>query len=163
MRLNIAIDGPVGAGKSSIADAVAQRLGILHLDTGAMYRALGLKALMTGTDLQDENAVTELCEKLDLDVLRNNIVTAETLKDDIQKVQDYYETKLSPAINYLFSLGAPVPKELAGIKNVYPYFIVLDKATKAEMQSLLDQTDKQKYFEFDNDKYDVLRDRKSVV
>lgn len=89
--------------------------------------------------------------------LRNNIVTAETLKDDIQKVQDYYETKLSPAINYLFSLGAPVPKELAGIKNVYPYFIVLDKATKAEMQSLLDQTDKQKYFEFDNDKYDVLR------
>ncbi len=68
MRLNIAIDGPVGAGKSSIADAVAQRLGILHLDTGAMYRALGLKALMTGTDLQDENAVTELCEKLDLDV-----------------------------------------------------------------------------------------------
>ena len=51
MRLNIAIDGPVGAGKSSIADAVAQRLGILHLDTGAMYRALGLKALMTGTDL----------------------------------------------------------------------------------------------------------------
>ncbi|MBR2601538.1 MAG: (d)CMP kinase [Clostridia bacterium] len=68
MRLNIAIDGPVGAGKSSIADAVAQRLGILHLDTGAMYRALGLKALMTGTDLQDESAVTELCEKLDLDV-----------------------------------------------------------------------------------------------
>ena len=68
MRLNIAIDGPVGAGKSSIADAVAKRLGILHLDTGAMYRALGLKALMTGTDLQDESAVTELCSKLDLDV-----------------------------------------------------------------------------------------------
>ncbi len=89
--------------------------------------------------------------------LRNMDVTAETLKLDIEKVQDYYETRLSPAINYLFSLGAPVPKELAGIKNVYPYFIVLDKATKAEMQSLLEQTDKQKYFEFNNDKYDVLR------
>ena len=45
MRLNIGIDGPVGAGKSSVADAVAERLGILHLDTGAMYRALGLTAL----------------------------------------------------------------------------------------------------------------------
>ena len=41
MVLNIAMDGPVGAGKSSIADAVAKRLGILHLDTGAMYRAIG--------------------------------------------------------------------------------------------------------------------------
>lgn len=89
--------------------------------------------------------------------LRNMNVKSETLKADIQKVQDYYEKRLSPAINYLFSLGAPVPKELAGIANVYPYFIVLDKATKAEMQMLLDQTDKQKYFEFDNDRYDVLR------
>ena len=40
--LSIAIDGPVGAGKSSIADEVCRRLGILHLDTGAMYRAVGL-------------------------------------------------------------------------------------------------------------------------
>ena len=44
MVLNIAMDGPVGAGKSSIADAVAKRLGILHLDTGAMYRAIGMAA-----------------------------------------------------------------------------------------------------------------------
>lgn len=48
MVLNIAMDGPVGAGKSSIADAVAKRLGILHLDTGAMYRAIGLTALEKG-------------------------------------------------------------------------------------------------------------------
>ncbi len=68
MSLTIAIDGPVGAGKSSVADAVAARLGILHLDTGAMYRALGLKALREGTDVQDEAAVVELCRKLDLDV-----------------------------------------------------------------------------------------------
>ena len=42
MPMNIAIDGPVGAGKSSIADQVAQRLHILHLDTGAMYRTVAL-------------------------------------------------------------------------------------------------------------------------
>lgn len=68
MRLNIAIDGPVGAGKSSIADAAAKRLGILHLDTGAMYRALGLKALREGADLQDEEGITALCERLQIAV-----------------------------------------------------------------------------------------------
>ena len=67
-RLNIAMDGPVGAGKSSIADAVAKRLGILHLDTGAMYRALGLKALREGMDVQDEEAMTGLCDRLELAV-----------------------------------------------------------------------------------------------
>ena len=64
MRLNIGIDGPVGAGKSTVADAVAERLGILHLDTGAMYRALGLTALRRGIDVQDEPAIIDLCNSL---------------------------------------------------------------------------------------------------
>ena len=68
MRLNIGIDGPVGAGKSTVADAVAARLGILHLDTGAMYRALGLTALRRGTDLQDEQAIVDLCRSLKISV-----------------------------------------------------------------------------------------------
>ena len=68
MRLNVAIDGPVGAGKSTVADAVADRLGILHLDTGAMYRALGLTALRRGCDLQDEEAIVRLCRELDVSV-----------------------------------------------------------------------------------------------
>jgi len=63
MPLTIAIDGPVGAGKSSVSDEVARRLGILHLDTGAMYRAVGLYMLENGTDIQDEGAVSALCEK----------------------------------------------------------------------------------------------------
>ena len=54
MPMNIAIDGPVGAGKSSIADQVAQRLHILHLDTGAMYRAIGLKAMRLGAPLDEK-------------------------------------------------------------------------------------------------------------
>ena len=68
MRLNIGIDGPVGAGKSSVADAVAERLGILHLDTGAMYRALGLTALRKGIDVQDEEAIVALCKDLGVSV-----------------------------------------------------------------------------------------------
>ena len=68
MRLNVAIDGPVGAGKSTVADAVAARLGILHLDTGAMYRALGLTALRRGIDTQDEQAIVDLCLGLNVSV-----------------------------------------------------------------------------------------------
>ncbi len=90
-------------------------------------------------------------------ILNNKNVTEETLFSDIDKVQDYYENRLSPALNYLFSLGAPVPKELASIANVYPYFIVCDKATNEQMQELVVKTEKQKYFEFKNDKYNVIR------
>ena len=68
MRLNIAIDGPVGAGKSSVADAVAKRLGILHLDTGAMYRALGLTALRREIDPGDEEKIVDLCRNLKISV-----------------------------------------------------------------------------------------------
>ena len=90
-------------------------------------------------------------------ILKNNSVNENTLFADINKLTDYYENRLSPAFSYLFSLGAPVPKELANIETVYPYFIVCDNATKEDMTELLSQTEKQKYFEFNNPKYDVLR------
>ena len=72
MPMNIAIDGPVGAGKSSIADQVAQRLNILHLDTGAMYRAFGLYALRSGTDLASEAALSALAADVDVQVKYEN-------------------------------------------------------------------------------------------
>ena len=72
MPMNIAIDGPVGAGKSSIADQVAQRLNILHLDTGAMYRAFGLYALRSGTVLASEAALSALAEDVDVQVKYEN-------------------------------------------------------------------------------------------
>ena len=68
MPLLIAIDGPVGAGKSTISDEVAKRLHILHLDTGAMYRAAGLAALKRGVSLDDEKAVGEVISKADISV-----------------------------------------------------------------------------------------------
>lgn len=61
MLLTIAVDGPVGAGKSTVSDEVCRRLGILHLDTGAMYRAVGLCALKNGIDPGDEEKVSALC------------------------------------------------------------------------------------------------------
>lgn len=90
-------------------------------------------------------------------ILNNTDVSYETLFADMDKLTEYYDNRLSPAISYLFSLGAPVPKELANIETIFPYFIVCDKATKKQMSELLAQTEKQKYFEFDNAKYDVIR------
>jgi len=90
-------------------------------------------------------------------VLINNNVSEDTLFADIDRVTDYYENRLSPAFSYLFSLGAPLPKELANIETVYPYFIVCENATKDDINNLLSRTEKQKYFEFNNNKYDVVR------
>lgn len=69
----IAIDGPAGAGKSTIARAVANRLGFEYLDTGAMYRALALAAIERGVDLEDADAVTALTDSVDID-LRGDVV-----------------------------------------------------------------------------------------
>jgi cytidylate kinase len=64
----IAIDGPSGAGKGTIARAVAKRLGYRHVDTGAMYRALAWNALRHGIDLSDEAAVSALAQRTEFDV-----------------------------------------------------------------------------------------------
>lgn len=64
----VAIDGPAGAGKSTVARALARRLGVQYLDTGAMYRAVTWLALHRGVDLSDEAAVGGLAESCDLHV-----------------------------------------------------------------------------------------------
>jgi len=64
--LTIAIDGPSGAGKGTVARTVAERLGYRYIDTGAMYRAVAWKAGRTGLDLRDEAAVAELARRASL-------------------------------------------------------------------------------------------------
>ena len=66
-HLVITLDGPAGAGKSSVAQALAKRLGISYLDTGAMYRALTLKALRSKTNLTNEEALTQLARQTVID------------------------------------------------------------------------------------------------
>lgn len=68
----IAIDGPAGAGKSTIAKLLAKELNILYLDTGAMYRAVGLKALKSGTSISDAAAVESMLTKTQVDVTVEN-------------------------------------------------------------------------------------------
>jgi cytidylate kinase len=67
-KLTIAIDGPAGSGKSSVARLVANALGYLYLDSGAMYRALALKALQRGIPLDDERQLTELANETHIEL-----------------------------------------------------------------------------------------------
>ena len=69
--LIIAIDGPSGAGKGTVARAIASALGYRHVDSGAMYRAVGWKALRDGVPLDDEAAVAALAARSRIDVIEH--------------------------------------------------------------------------------------------
>jgi cytidylate kinase len=73
-QLIIAIDGPSGAGKGTVARAVASRLRYRHLDTGAMYRAVAWKALQEGIDLRDEAAVAAIGERAAFDLENDRVI-----------------------------------------------------------------------------------------
>ena len=64
----VAVDGPAGSGKSTVAKEIAKRLGILYIDTGAMYRAVGYAAQKKGIALEDETAVTAMLSDLDMKI-----------------------------------------------------------------------------------------------
>jgi cytidylate kinase len=87
----IAIDGPAGAGKSSVARAVAARLGFRYLDTGAMYRALTLAALDRGVDPNERAAVAELLPRVSIDLRLAPDGRAEVLLDG-EPVEDRIRT-----------------------------------------------------------------------
>ncbi len=70
--LIIAIDGPSGAGKSTITKLLADRLGYVHIDTGAMFRAVALAAQRAGIAVDDEEALAGLCRTLDVSFARDN-------------------------------------------------------------------------------------------
>ena len=66
MSYNIAVDGPAGAGKSTIAKLVARKLGIVYVDTGAMYRAMALYMLRENMEPADEEGIIEKCKEADV-------------------------------------------------------------------------------------------------
>ncbi len=127
--LNIAMDGPVGAGKSSIADAVAKRLDILHLDTGAMYRAVGLTALEKQVDVSDERAVTALCETLRIAV-RHGEDGQHTLVDG----RDVTGMIRTPEV----SMAASTVAKYQGVRTA---MVALQRRLAAETPMLVDGRD----------------------
>jgi len=86
----IAIDGPSGAGKSTVAKLLAERLGYLYVDTGAMYRAVALKAREAALDLNDEKGLERLCRSIEIEFQRDEsglriVCNREDVTDDIRR------------------------------------------------------------------------------
>jgi len=86
----IAIDGPSGAGKSTVARLLAERLGYLYVDTGAMYRAVALKAKQAALDLSDERRVESLCRSIKIEFQRDRhgtriLCNGEDVTDEIRR------------------------------------------------------------------------------
>lgn len=87
---NIALDGPAGSGKSTIAKRLAEDYRILYLDTGAMYRACALKALRSGIDPKDAGAVKRMLEAFDLEVeykegIQHTLLDGEDVSEAIRE------------------------------------------------------------------------------
>jgi len=72
MSFNVAIDGPAGAGKSTIAKRVAGQLGFVYVDTGAMYRAMALYLLKNNVDKEDSEAIGTKCQEADISIRYEN-------------------------------------------------------------------------------------------
>lgn len=105
MPKTIAIDGPAGAGKSTIARLLAKKLGYIYIDTGAMYRAITLKALENGIDFDDEEALTDLAETSRIKLAFDD--------DGCQLIylngRDVSEDIRTPRVSQQVSLAAKVP------------------------------------------------------
>lgn len=117
--LRVAIDGPGGTGKSTIAKAVAEELSLEYIDTGAMYRAVALKCIRNGVALDDEAAVTEMLESTDIDFLSSKVTL------DGEDVSGLIRTnEVSMAASKVSKFGPvrekvdAVTRKLASTKNV---------------------------------------------
>ena len=88
--INIAIDGPAGSGKTTVAKQISKILDILYLDTGAMYRACGLYALNSGVSVDDEEGCAKLMQTLDLKIeyyngAQHTILFGKDVSEDIRR------------------------------------------------------------------------------
>ena len=88
--INIALDGPAGSGKSTVAKIIANKLNILYLDTGATYRACALKCLLSDVDVKDEAAVGKIIKNIDVKVEYKNgtqvtLLDGKDVSTDIRK------------------------------------------------------------------------------
>ncbi len=109
-HLVITLDGPAGAGKSTVAKGLARRLGISYLDTGAMYRALTLKALRLKVNLEDEGALTDLAKKTVIDFKESPDGSMNVTLDGQDVAQDIRSSEVTNNTFY--------PARTAGVREL---------------------------------------------
>lgn len=114
-----------------------------------------------------ERVVVEAAAGIEIKIYEDGLVLLSIdyhdVYEDIEALTNYYEKLFSPAISYIFSLGAPVPKELANIKTIFPYFIVTKDATKQDIAKLFNSVTETEYFEIKSGNVDIYRGNEYYV
>ncbi len=125
----VAVDGPSGAGKSSVSKAVAKALGFVHIDTGAMYRALAYHALDLGVDISDKSAVEKMLSETKLSLALDG--GAQRVLVNGEDVTGYIRTeKVSMAASNVSKIPA-----------VRAFLLETQRQTAREMNVLMDGRD----------------------
>lgn len=124
-NLIIAIDGPAGAGKSTISKLVSKRLDINYLDTGAMYRAITYKCIEEGININNEEEVIKICESSDVD-FRNNQIYLDGKNVDIEIRRQEVSSNVS---------------NVAKIKKVRELLVARQREIASESDAILDGRD----------------------
>ncbi|WP_425448659.1 (d)CMP kinase [Dethiothermospora halolimnae] len=124
-NLTIAIDGPAGAGKSTIAKKLAETLNINYIDTGAMYRALTLKVIKKGINLNDETQILDILDNTEIDFRNNHIYLDKKIVD-----KEIRDNKISNNVSYI-----------AKIKEVRQWLVKIQRKISNEKDVIMDGRD----------------------
>lgn len=120
--INVAIDGPAGAGKSTVAKGVAAKLGYIYVDTGALYRAIGVYALRQGVDTKDGGSVSALLPEINvelkfIDGVQHVFLNGEDVSVDIRTPDASMAASNVSAIPSVRSFLFDLQREIAGKNN----------------------------------------------
>lgn len=158
MHISIAIDGPAGAGKSTIAKNIAGLKNFVYLDTGAMYRACALKAIRIGIDCNDPERVTKMLENTSVDIRFEN--DSQKVFIDSEDVTDFIRTpevsKGASDISAIHSVRikmVEIQRKIAKDKNVVldgrdiGTFVLPDADVKIFLTASVEERAKRRYIE----------------
>ena len=120
---NIAIDGPAGAGKSTIAKAVSKKLNYIYIDTGAMYRAVGLYYLNKNIDIHSEFEINELLDDINIDLtyidgVQQIILNGENVSNLIRNEEVSSAASVVSTYKKVREKMVSIQQELARVNNV---------------------------------------------
>lgn len=126
----IAIDGPAGAGKSTVAKIIAKELGFLYIDTGAMYRALALKVLERNINIEDTPAIIDIVRKTSIDLTNNHDGALKVLLDSCDVSSQIREPRITKIVS-----------DVAKIKEVRKVLLELQRKLGERGNCVLDGRD----------------------
>lgn len=169
----IAIDGPAGAGKSSISKKVASQLGYIYIDTGAMYRTVGLKAVLCGIDTTDVKGVSSILPKLDIDIRHEGVeqhifLDGEDVSDKIRTPEISMAASNVSAIREVRAAMVELQRRLAANHDVVmdgrdiASYVLPDAEIKIFLTASVEARAKRRYDELiakgENVSYEEVRD-----